>query len=947
MFLLAYSGTPPPSLIEEPIPLGLMPPFEEPIPFTELTSPLSMCQGYCTETGHGMSCAPSTMTLEGINPFPWHKSYSLQDYNNVLWFDIPADWYSDAETTLPPLNTRLYPKHPYNYSGSDPPLTHEKMVYEALRDGVMDFIDFNVENLSNPVLKFIHRIVKALIRMIIEFLRFISLTIHISSTSIGFDTALYWVWIEHHLVVSRDRVLSGYFDRAYVVLSPLVYSAVFAFLQSMYHRTLGSLISTVVDKPQELEMSMSPDGVSTASGVVTYTPWWAHYPFPSVSLQKWTVWRWRPIEFLSISKEVSFTVNAEQIAIAVVQNLATQQPTQSGPAMPEQDLEMSVPHSKILPCKRPPKSMGIVHCSPPGSQDLSNFPFALFGRVSIEGKNYGITANHVVRDLSLYAQTGCKIYIRTHNNGIAHDTPFPFPTYPVYKDSPVENLDVSIIEVPPGIWSQLGMKCAKSTPRVRTGDMTKVYTPFSNGSIGMSYGVVESAHSLFQFKHSASTECGASGGMIFTRSNLVLGIHVKRHPRSQRNVGTALRPFYEPLTTETPVPQDDLWQEEEPDWGDNHHLGSSYYEADDHYVEDEEEHFLDDDEDEYQRYAIVRTKAGHRAMHATDRRTYTEAEKTANFWRARNMDYAVDELENSYPDECKYPFTDDITLDPNSPGFREKKKVTTAETTESHDSKTSAADLSWGDIKIESLPSTSGSKTDDAQKELDVCHDSKIKASFKAAASTESHDPKTSAKIETKIPIAPPIPDPPTEETFSEKDFRIGASTPSSTVSLKWVAKTFSKGACWTPLVPPAPTPSNTNLEATSGNKASQQIVTTSSAPPHAASPQVGGPRRRKRRPRKKKKSTVSTSGTPPTLPSAPPGDPSPTKPPSGSLEISQNSKTSKKPQTASLKNTPKLLSPQDFETLKALMKTYSAAASSGTSSGLSPKTPNPVSLTQ
>jgi hypothetical protein len=832
-----------------------------------------------------MSCAPTTPTLDGIKPFPWYKA------NPTLG---PATWtlpsfeelYADAETTLPPLNPRFYHKqYRHRERKLDNPSiwVNETAVYEALVDGLMDFIDFNVRMLDNPVLNVIYRIVSALIYIVIALLRAISLTVHTSSTWIGFDSALYWNWIEYHLVVSRDRLRTGYLDRAYVIMSPLIYSYVFVFIRSVYYRTLGSLVSTVVENPRELEMSMSHDGIPTASGSVTYTPRWAHYPFPSISFQDWTVWKWCPIRIFSITRDVSFTVNAGQIASAVVQNLATKQPKQSGPATPEQELEMSVPLSTILPCKFP-KNMGIVHCSPPGAVDLSRFPFALFGRVSIEGKTYGITASHVVRDLTLYTGIGRTIYVRTQHNGVSRDTPFPFPHFPVYKSSPVENLDVTIFEVPPGIWSQLGMKSAKTTHRVCKGDLTKVYTPFSNGKIGMAYGIVESAHSLFQFKHSASTEYGASGGLIVTKSNLVLGIHVRRHPRSKRNIGTALRPFFEPRTYETPIPQDDLWQEEEPDWGD-----------DDHDVQfvDEEEYFLDDDEDEYQRYAIVRGKAGHRAMHATDRRTYTESEKTANFWRARNMDYMVDELETSSPKDIIDPTVSATTYLKHQHEPRDDTPVV------HKDSKT---------------PGSAAPKPESI--------DPEIKASFKPDQLKSEGKP---ADPKTKVPLA---------------DFPIGASTPSTTVSVPKIPLPILSD-------PPAPTPSNPNLEVTSGKKAKQQTVTSSSAQPSVASPRVGGPKKRRRRPRKKKKSKASTSGTPPTPQSPQPGVHSPTKQPKGLLESAQADKVSKKHPTASSQNTPKPLSPQDLENLKTLMNKFSAAASSGTSKELFPKTQNPESPTQ
>jgi hypothetical protein len=312
----------------------------------------------------------------------------------------------------------------------------------------------------------------------------------------------------------------------------------------------------------------------------------------------------------------------------------------------------------------------------------------------------------------------------------------------------------------------------------------------------------------------------------------------------------------------------------------------------------DEEYFMDDDEDEYQRYAIVRDKAGHRLMHATDRRTYTETEKAENHFKAVwGEDYEQAMETNLTPPETEKPPPTESFWRSATPST---KVQLTAKTVSSH----------YEDVTLSHLSSTTPTVDQPTllwEKQFDAEEEAVEEAS---------------------------VPEPKVETPLKETPFRTEATTSSSTVTPK-------------PLDDRTLIPSKPDLEVTHGQKAKKQKPTSSSAEPPAAFLREGGSKKSRRRRRKNALSKASKNGTNLTPPRKQPGAHSATKQLNESSESNPPPSISPQSPKESTTNTLRQNPLQGLETLIPLMKTFLEAASNGTSNELSQKTPNQESLTQ
>jgi hypothetical protein len=182
-----------------------------------------------------------------------------------------------------------------------------------------------------------------------------------------------------------------------------------------------------------------------------------------------------------------------------------------------------------------------------------------------------------------------------------------------------------IIEVPRGFWCQLPLKVAKLAKTLRPTDVVKVYTPTATGQWTNALGSIKGhASTLFQFYHSASTDFGASGGLVLTTGGTCLGVHLRRDPIKGLNVAVALKHILRPPVEESSEGDYDMFDEREHD-------------PDRAYPDDRSDGGIDDDwnalddDDDYQRSVYIGGKAGHRSFTAITKSAYTQEQRDADF----------------------------------------------------------------------------------------------------------------------------------------------------------------------------------------------------------------------------------------------------------------------------------------------------------------------------
>jgi hypothetical protein len=415
---------------------------------------------------------------------------------------------------------------------------------------------------------------------------------------------------------------SGY-PTLQIVMLFAFYIAVAAKIPVWFYQILGIWRRVPVNPiVKTIKLKLNESGGMYAAETVECALPFTSYPWPRLRFpteDNWSILgiEWTPL--CVITKDVVFNVCPSDIQSRLVACNPLLTPTNT--QTPTGSLEMAVPNSKREVCAQPP-SMGILHCSKSGSADLSRYPFAAIGRVKAGTETYLVTATHVVQNIMLHARDGRLVYIRYKGNDHLVD----IGKLNIHLCSPVEHLDVMIIEVPFGFWCQIPLKTAKLAKALRPTDVVKVYTPTATGQWTNALGSVKGhASTLFQFLHSASTDFGASGGLVLTTGGTCLGVHLRRDPVKGLNVAVALKYILlSPKTQESCTDGDyDMFDEREND--------RDYDKAEEKSDAGDDDWNNFDEDDDYQRSVYIGGKAGHRSYTAISRSAYTQAQRDADF----------------------------------------------------------------------------------------------------------------------------------------------------------------------------------------------------------------------------------------------------------------------------------------------------------------------------
>jgi hypothetical protein len=601
------------------------------------------------------------------------------------------------------------------------------------------------------------------------------------------------------------------------------------FLYYMYPRLLRWWYGTVRKSGDMTLTDVHADESGRYVGNVLYIPKW-------------------PFSLIDKPKLIRIVISSQTFRDLVVGISETNTP----PTSTGKVLEMAVPGS-FLEKTKAPKFCGIIHCADPDLTDLHGKIIGVLTRIKQRSGTVGITAHHCLEQITMRQNSGHKVYLNFNGRD------YLIPPVDVLTHSPHagDNLDIAVLHFTARFWSMTGMKAAKFNKVIKVGDIIKVYTPEVNGSWLSSLGTVLNPTTLFKLEHSASTRFGTSGSPLIS-NGIVKAIHTSRNESKGCNCASSPVEMLESdrIRTETPLPELDLWQEQERHYNeDDEERFERRYDRgfdEDKFAEDLREGYdLDDDYS----HVIIYSKQEHREYVSMDHKHYSRAELDDQWMRHRFGD--------DYKDNDAYESgTKSLSQGP--------KKL---------------APSSQGRTSLKPAPNFLVNEAGLAVKKTPVQQDTSNGPTKKAPALPV----KSVNKLEVGIGLSPHTPPPLRHIVYYE------APTPLqiSTVSLQSVEDVDEERKETT--VDPSPHPLNRQgklsalvkdslpviSEATSGltAKAAPQSISThisgpkkliqkvggSSAPPRADSLQRDGKKKKKRRRKKKTASPVSETGIQPT----------------------------------------------------------------------------------
>lgn len=214
---------------------------------------------------------------------------------------------------------------------------------------------------------------------------------------------------------------------------------------------------------------------------------------------------------------------------------------------PRVEKEMACAGSSSFPTQCP-KGHIILHNSEAKSSDLNHGTWGTAFRLRIDGKTLLVTATHVIKGL-VQSNKGLdrSAYMRYPKGDGFADLRMD-PKWPIYGISKESELDVTMIEVPDGVWSSTGVAALK-TSRPHTSDTLTVNTVDSQGKWTVACGRIKKILGPYQVSHSANTEFGASGTPLLV-SGCVVGVHTGRNNVTRLNHATTLG-FLRPVRKES------------------------------------------------------------------------------------------------------------------------------------------------------------------------------------------------------------------------------------------------------------------------------------------------------------------------------------------------------------------------------------------------------------
>lgn len=141
-------------------------------------------------------------------------------------------------------------------------------------------------------------------------------------------------------------------------------------------------------------------------------------------------------------------------------------------------------------------------------------------RVDLNGRDVLLTATHVLRELAKEPE---KSYVGTTLTKLHLDS-----EWPAIFCSSESDLDLTVLLLPPAVWSSLGVKKLKSTTRVSSSDYVKVVGMKRSDRVHSKGTMIPWKSRPFYYYHAASTIPSFSGTPMLGRDNLVKGVHLGR-----------------------------------------------------------------------------------------------------------------------------------------------------------------------------------------------------------------------------------------------------------------------------------------------------------------------------------------------------------------------------------------------------------------------------------
>jgi len=187
-----------------------------------------------------------------------------------------------------------------------------------------------------------------------------------------------------------------------------------------------------------------------------------------------------------------------------------------------------------------------------GQFEVGGMVVGHFSRIKYENRDCILTAMHV-----LEYNKRATVYLRKGDKLVSLDT----IKCVLLAGSEVEHLDYVILAVPPGIFSQLGVKCGSVSTRVIARDSVKIYHEYDNEKY-FSIGQVTATGKPWCVSYQASTVVGTSGAPLVSQGKII-GVHLEYDRNLKANVGV-IPPAFRNRRKESPT-NESLFQELEED----------------------------------------------------------------------------------------------------------------------------------------------------------------------------------------------------------------------------------------------------------------------------------------------------------------------------------------------------------------------------------------------
>lgn len=558
-------------------------------------------------------------------------------------------------------------------------------------------------------------------------------------------------------------------------------------------------------------------------------------------------------------------------------------------------LEMNVPGSTRYSAK-PPVGMCIIHAHPTGGANELQY-FGVLSRISHCGRTYAVMAFHTYEMLQQRVAQGDRIFVRVLKGNAVEDVAVPLASFATTGFS--RGLDVISFKAPDEFWAKTAVKAVKPSYRTTTSQTVSVYTPTSSGMWTNAVGTVHSATKMpFQFKHSASTDYGASGGLVLSGST-VIGLHCGRMPHESLNYATSVASLFPKLLESAEHHHDNLFAYEEPEEEQDDERKLNYDDLGSDWL-NFREISRDENDDVYGEIEI--TLGGNKARW----RAYVEGGRQRLSEEDQNIRHHLEDIlsgrmtaASTEGQEWMDNLVANFAMSDTSLRFESNKKplnpkgvvcppptkVVQTQVKASATGNVSAGCAKSSSVSQPEIISKAGPANTNPTQSKQTVTTSTSATSFKDPLAQKKPPKVKTMPVQTP---KPPTPELPKKVTPSSDVKELSLKEPAILAVLESLQRSVAQLTAQMLQSQPV-----SQSVVTSGNQECSLAPMQSSATPNAVSSVVAGPKRNKRPQKKKKKLKASVTGANQTSATGPPGVPSTIKPKTESLganPISQSS---------------------------------------------------------